>query len=398
VNLLTICVAYLRARALTNGLNVLLLALGFGTIIVLLLFTEQVAQRLTRDAAGIDLVVGAKGSPLQLILSTVYHLDIPTGAIPVVDARRVASNPMIAGAIPVALGDTYRGYRIVGTTKDYATNYGAMLARGRDWIAPMEVVIGADVAARTKADLGTRFAGAHGLVENGEEHVSTPYSVVGVLQPTGTVLDRLVLTPVESVWAVHEHRRGDHDEEQDDRDRQITALLLKYRSPLAAASLPREINRTSALQAASPAFESARLLNLLGVGTDALRAFAGVLILGAALSVFVALYNSLKDRRYDLAIMRTLGSSRLKLLLIVLLEGMVVALVGAVMGVFLGHAAMEALARWFAHGGQTGATGWIWLTQEWWILGLALVVGCVAALLPAWLAYRTDIAQILARG
>ena len=102
---------------------------------------------------------------------------------------------------------------------------------------------------------------------------------------------------------MHDHRRGDYDEDQDDRDRQITALLLKYRSPLAAASLPREINRSSALQAASPAFESARLLNLVGVGTDALRAFAGVLIFSAALSVFVALYNSLKDRRYDLAIM-----------------------------------------------------------------------------------------------
>ena len=197
--------AYLRARPLSSALNLLLLALGTATITVLLLTTEQLENRMTRDARGIDLVVGAKGSPMQLVLSAVFHLDAPTGNIPLADANALAKNRMVKQAIPLALGDSYKGFRIVGSNHDYPTLYGARVADGRLWSAPMEATLGAEVAARTKLAAGAKFAGAHGLGEGGDEHEKEPYQVVGVLAPTGTVLDRLVLTSVESVWEVHEH-------------------------------------------------------------------------------------------------------------------------------------------------------------------------------------------------
>ncbi len=149
-------------------------------------------------------MVGAKGSPLQLILSTVFHADVPTGNIDLAQAQAIARNPMIASAIPLALGDSYRGHRIVGTETSYLDLYGAKLAQGALFADEMEAVVGAEVARRHGLAVGASLTGAHGLAAAGPAHEAHPYRVVGILAPSGTVVDRLVLTSVESVWHVHE--------------------------------------------------------------------------------------------------------------------------------------------------------------------------------------------------
>ena len=384
--------AYLRARPLASALNLLLLALGVATITVLMLATEQLERRMGSDARGIDLVAGAKGSPMQLVLSAVFHLDAPTGNIPLAAADALAKNRMVKKAIPLALGDSYKGFRIVGSNHEYPVHYGARVAAGRLWSAPMEATLGAEVAARTKLATGAKFAGAHGLGEGGDEHEKEPYQVVGVLAPTGTVLDRLVLTSVESVWEVHEHGAAAS------APKEITALLIQYASPLAAATLPRMVNTTSALQAASPAYESARLFRMIGVGVDVLRAFGVILMLAAGLSVFIALLNALEERRYDLAIMRMLGATPARLMGLMLLEGCVLALAGGLAGIALGHLLTEALGAVLRQAQQAEVTGWMWSSSEWWLLAATLGVGVLAALIPAWLAYRSDVAPVLAEG
>ena len=148
-------------------------------------------------------MVGAKGSPLQLILSSVYQADFPTGNIPLAEAERWRRHPLVESAIPLALGDNLAGFRIVGTEHAYAEHYGASLAAGRLWQAPFEATIGARVAADTGLAAGDRFVGSHGLAGGGAEHGAHAYTVVGVLAPSASVLDRLVLTPIESVWEVH---------------------------------------------------------------------------------------------------------------------------------------------------------------------------------------------------
>ena len=160
--------------------------------------------------------------------------------------------------------------------------------------------------------------------------------------------------------------------------------------------LPRFVNVQTEMQAASPAFESARLFNLLGVGFDVVRAFAAILIVSAAISVFVALYNALRERRYDLAIMRTLGSSRRKLMGLMIAEGVLLALLGALIGIVLGHLLAEALGMLLRARQQVEVTGWYWLNAELWLLALGIGVGLIAALIPALFAYRTDIARTLA--
>ena len=391
MNLPAISFAYLRARPLATALNLLLLALGIATITLLLLATAQLEERMSTDARGIDLVAGAKGSPMQLVLSAVYHLDAPTGNIPLADAQALSRSPAVKKAIPLALGDSYRGHRIVGTNHDYPAHYGAQLAAGRLWSAPMEVVLGAEVAAESGLAVGSTFAGAHGLSSGGDLHEQELFKVVGVLAAGGSVLDRLVLTSVESVWEVHEHGGAAERKE-------ITALLIQYATPLAAATMPRQVNASASLQAASPAYESARLFRMIGVGADVLRAFGLVLVLVAGLSVFIALLNALEDRRYDLAVMRMLGASRAKLMGLMLIEGAALSALGGIAGIALGHLFAEALGAALKAAQQTTVTGWAWQPREWWLLALAVGVGIAAALLPAWRAYRTDVAPVLAEG
>ncbi|HXG28731.1 MAG TPA: ABC transporter permease [Nevskiales bacterium] len=404
---LALSLAYLRAQPLVSLLTVLLLAAGVATLTLLLLAGQQLHSRLLRDAQGWDLVVGAKGSPLQLVLAAVYHLDAPTGNIPLDAAEAWARHPLVADAIPLALGDSYRGFRIVGTRPEYAAHYQARLAQGRGWRQPMEAVLGATVAQRSGLGVGDTLVGAHGLTATGADHAHAPYRVVGVFAPTHSVIDRLVLTGVESVWQLHApataatqdaHAQHAHAEaHESSASREITALLLRYKTPRAAATLPRQINAASALQAASPAVEVTRLFRLLGLGFDVLRGFAVLLLVGALLGLFMALSQALAQRRYDLALLRTLGASPGWLFGQICLQALLLAAAGWVLGIGLGHAAAEWVGRQLS-AGQLALTGLLWAPGESVLALCVMVTALAAALPPAWRAYRTDIAAVLARG
>lgn len=397
MNTTRLLLAYLRARPLGTALTVLLVALGMATVVAITLVTRQAEAKLARDAAGIDLVVGGKASGLQLVLAGVYHLDVPPGNIPLAALAELRANRMVGQALPLALGDSFRGFRIVGTEPAFADLYGARLARGAMFADTMQAVIGAKVAADTGLDLGGRFAGSHGLAPGGPEHGDAVYSVSGVLAPTGTVLDRLILTPVQSVWFVHEGEPADEAEREVlEAERELTMILVRYASPLAAATLPRAINASDRLQAASPAFESARLFQLVGFGIDGLKAFGAVLLAVAALSVFVALSQALADRRRELALMRLLGASPAHLAGLLLGEGLLVTALGVVLGLALGHAAVSVAGHWMAPRGEFGLTGRDFDTMEPVYAGLALLLGALAAAIPAWRAARTPLASALA--
>jgi putative ABC transport system permease protein len=394
VSIVRLAWSYLAARPLLTVLHVMMLAIGVGTMVMLLLFTAQTEQRLERDAKPVDLVVGAKGSPLQLIMSAVLHVDVPTGNIPLDGAKKLAANPMIASSTPISLGDSYRGFRIVGTDASFLALYGARIAAGVEIAQPMEAVAGSEVARRASLAPGTEFAGSHGLAASGgSTHAAHPYKVVGVLAPTGTVIDRLVVTSLESVWEVHEQHHADGKE--DDKD--ITALLVRYRTPLAAATLPRIVNSTTMMQAASPAYETARLMNLVGVGIDALRIFAVVLMATAAFSMFAALMSALQERRYDLALLRTLGARPATLFALLAAEGVTLVVVGAILGLVLGHAATEAVGIWIARSNPWSMTGLAWDPAEAWVVMAVLAAGALTCLLPAFQAYRRDPAILLKR-
>jgi putative ABC transport system permease protein len=405
MNLISLAYASLRQRRITCLLLVLLMSLGVATIAIMLHFGERVSQRLSADAQGIDLVVGAKGSPLQLILSSVYHLDVPTGNIPEKSIRDLRRMPQVRQVVPLALGDNFRGFRIVGTEPALLELYRAKLASGRLWQQPMEAVIGAEVARAANLSLGSTFAGSHGLSEGGDVHGDQLYKVVGIAAPTGGVADRLVLTPLESVWQVHgDHHHDEHKHKHDHHHEdkgikpsdEVTALLVTYRSKAAALQLPRQINRDSALQAASPAFETARLLSLIGVGVDTLKFFGVLLVAISLIGMLVALLQSVMQRRYEMALMRALGARRRTLAALVLIETALLLLAALALGFALSRLAMLWMPQLSPQLAAMGAWPLAPMASELLVAGGLGVAGLVIALMPAMLLYRSDVSRLLA--
>ena len=394
MNLARISLFYLWKRRLATALNVALLSFGVAAVTLLVLTSAQVEERIARDTRGIDLVIGAKGSPTQIVLSSVYEFDVPTGSIAWSAAEALSKHAAVGKAIPIVLGDNYRGFRIVGTTADYVTHYGAPLSQGRLWRAPFEAVLGADVAARMRPALGSSLVAAHGFSSSGaENHAGTPYKIVGVLGHTGTILDRLVLTDMASYWALHAGPQNPgpaapSGEPAPDEGRTVTALLIQYASAQAAADIAW----------ASPAFETARLLGVVSIGIDLIRGFAFLLMLSAALSIFIALYNGINERRYDLAVMRALGATRERIMTLLLFEGMLLSFAGAVIGLALGHLFTSALGFALRQAQHVSVSGLVWYPAELWVVALAVLVGIAMALIPAWRAHEIDIAATLARG
>jgi putative ABC transport system permease protein len=388
---------YLWSRPLGAALNVLLLSLGLASITFLLLVGAQLSKAFDRDLAGIDVVVGAKGSPMQLILSGVLHIDVPPGNVPLKAVKELAKNPLVAQIIPISLGDNFAGYRIVGTSHAYMDHYGATLVQGRAWDAPMQVVLGATTARKLGLQLGQSFVGSHGLGAGGHTHGDNPYTVVGILAPSGSVLDRLILTDTASVWKVHEDYTAVDDEDRQimEEEREITMALVQYKTPMAALSFPRYVNTNTEMQAAAPALEISRLLHMLGLGTDVLRAFAGVLLLTAGLSVFIALWSAVRERRADLALLRMLGAPPRKVAALLLSEALWLGLVASVLGLLLGQACTAALAWLLQLDNSLLIGGVVWPVELWVVPALALTVSLVSALLPAIGAYRVSVLELL---
>jgi putative ABC transport system permease protein len=388
---------YLWARPLSAALNVLLLSLGLASITFLLLVGHQLSTAFDRDLAGIDVVVGAKGSPMQLILSGVLHIDVPPGNVPLAAVRALEKNPLVARIIPISLGDNFQGYRIVGTSHDYISHYQATLAQGALWTAPMQVVLGATTARKLGAALGNTFVGAHGLGAGGHTHGDSTYTVVGILAPSGSVLDRLILTDTASVWKVHEDYTAVDAEDRKimEEEREITMALVQYKTPMAALTFPRYVNTSTEMQAAAPALEISRLLNMLGLGTDVLRAFAGVLLLTAGLSVFIALWSAVRERRSDLALLRMLGAPPAKVAALLLCEALWLGLLAAVLGLVLGQGFAAALGWFLQLDNSLLIGGMVWPPELAVVPALALGVSLGAALLPAVGAYRVSVLELL---
>lgn len=417
-------------------LSLILFALGVGLVSLIMLLNKQVDQQFSRNLEGIDMVIGAKGSPLQLVLSSIYHIDAPTGNISIADAKAFLrpEHPLITKAIPLSLGDSYQGFRIVGTTPDILEHYEATFAEGQIWQHSLDVVIGSRIAEKEGLQIGDEFYSTHGLDINEDlEHDDAgAFRVVGILQKSSTVIDQLILTAPESIWDVHDHDAApaaateepqgeeavhDHDHDHaeeghhhaaealDDTplhektDKDITAILVRFNGRNARTlNMPRMINENTNLMAANPSYEISKLFDQLGLGEQILR-WLGYIIIGVSfLSIFIALFNSLRERKYELAIMRTLGASPDKLFSLIIFEGLILAVLGYIVGMLASHIGLSVIGRVVKSADRYGFTGWTFMQEELWLLIGAIGVGLLAAIIPAWQARQTDIHETLAEG
>ncbi|MGH1336360.1 MAG: FtsX-like permease family protein [Aureispira sp.] len=470
MNLLKLSWSYLKAKPFATLLSTILVALGVSLTSILFLLNDQFQDRLYKNIEGIDLVVGAKGSPLQMILSSVYHIDAPTGNIPLKESFVVTKNPYVEKAIPLALGDSYNGFRIVGTDSQYVDHFKAKVAQGRRVQRDLEVVVGDRAARQLGLELGHTFFGSHGLVKDGGHiHKTYAYEVVGILEPTNLVLDQLLITTVPTVWRMHEdhghdhgaeehdhgedahnheehdrdHAGDDHSHDHDDHDheghdhghdhsghnhakhddshrhknpvnlppvskegKEVTAYLVQYKkdgsgetSMRAIVEAPMIIDENSKTMGyAKPAIELQRLLEMTGVGMDFLRALALIIILISAFSMFISLYSSLKERRYEMALMRVQGARPTQLFTMIIVEGILVALVGFLIGITISHLGMEIMAAQLEETYKYTFTGWTFLLEETFLFLGTVLIGFLAAVLPAIQAYRVDISATLSEG
>ncbi|CAN7571080.1 ABC transporter permease [Caulobacter sp. LjRoot300] len=408
MTLLKLMLAFVRQKPLTWAFHALTLALGVAVVTAVLDLGQGLDSRFTRDLADINLVVGAKGAPMQLILSSIYQIEAPTGNIPLETAQALSRNMMVRRAVPISLGDNVGGLRIVGTSPAYGSIYGASLALGGWWGRPMEAVLGAEAGKRLGLRIGDTFVGDHGLSPGGETHKGSPYRVVGILRPTGAVIDRLVLTDIASVWKVHERENAEHaqalaagqavdptDVDRSPSGREVTAVLVTYRSAMGALMLPRLLQAQPNLQTAAPAIETARLNQMLGTGAGVLSGFGAGLLALSALGFFVALFSAVSQRRRELALLRALGGGRGLLFGLVCLEALALGLIGGLAGWGLGRAAAAfAAARAAADGGLAIALPSPGLGDAALLAG-ALQLSVVAGLVPAIVAGRVQPAQTL---
>lgn len=418
-------------KPLNTILSIILLTSSVAIITVLVLLEKQFEEKFNSNIDGVDLVLGAQGSPLQLILSSVYQVDAPTGNISYDSAKVWMQHPFIKKAIPLAFGDNYKGYKILGTTPDYLEKYGAKISKGKIFEKNFEVVVGGEIAQKLNLKVGDEFFGSHGDAAEGEVHDLYSYKIVGIAETTGRVVDNLILCTIPSVWQMHgnheeeelhnpehgeeghihedgdEHFQHEHDHDEhaheekettlDEKGMEITAVLLQFRNKMGIVTWPRIIAQNTKMQAVSPAIEVNRLVSMFGIGIDALRYLAYGIMLISGISIFIALFNTLKERKNEFALLRVNGAKRYQLLTLVMIESLLLCVVGFIFGTILGRVALMFISTSAEKDFKFSFNPYEFIWEKEGVLFLLTIfVGILAALIPAIKAYQLNISKTLA--
>ena len=420
MNIFKLSIKNIISKPLSSLLSLALLVFGIGIISLLLQLNSLIKTQMDNNLKGIDMVVGAKGSPLQLILSAVYHIDSPTGNISVEDAKKIKNNRMVGSSIDLLYGDNYKGYRIVGTDDEFLDLYDAKIKDGRKWEDPFEVVVGSKIHSKFGLKLDDELMSSHGLRETGEAHEDQLFKVVGLLEPSNSVIDQLIVTSPESIWdlhAEHDHSGEEHDDEHDHEhddehddehdhehddehdhehdDEEITAMLIKFQNPMNIIQFPRQINEETNLQAAVPSYEISRLFKLFGFGIETLTYLAYLIIIVSAFSLFINLFNSMRDRKYEMALIRTLGSSRRQLSFMIIFESLILTTVGFLLGLLVSRLGVMFVSSLMEESLNYNLNSFGILNEELWLLILSIFIGLISSIIPALQVYNLNISEVL---
>jgi putative ABC transport system permease protein len=393
MTVLGVALRYLRGRRVATTLSAVSIALGVGLVLASFLLTRGIEKAFVEGATDYSLIVGAKGSPTQLVLAVVFRMDTPTPNILRATYDRLASDDRVEIAVPVALGDAYQGFRYVATNPAYFTAFpwrrksfsvtqGRFFRPDRPEEPGYEVVLGAEAARRTGLRLGDRFF-------EGEEMAEFPLTVVGILGPTRSADDRAIFLSLPSFWGMNEVARKM-------QMKPLTAVLVRPKRMSDLPALHRQLNVSQETQAVFPSGVLLGIFNLLGLAEEVLTLILAIVAIVVGLYIFVSMYSATLERRREIATMRALGARRATILAIVLLESCIITLAGGCAGMLVGHAIAYVGAQLLAvRAGVVADPFALGVAQPLVVAGV-VVLGALAGLLPALTAYRMDVEANLA--
>lgn len=399
----------LQQHRLAGSITALSIGLATALILTVSSLQFQAVKVFSSQTGGFDAVLGARGSSLQLVLCTLYHLESSPGNLAWDKYLAIRQDPMVEQAVPIALGDNYLGFRIVGTLSEYFSAWGSGLAfrQGTGFQRESEAVIGSWVAQQTGLQLGDRFHPYHGLnYDAGAQHPEE-YQVVGILSPTNTPQDRVLLIPLEGVYRMSGHvLRGlgkDYTpvpgEPIPESARELSGVLIKLKSPQAGMQLDQIINKQG--KSATLAWPIARIVADLFSRLDwcvrLMRWTTMLILVVAAASVTASLCNTLQERRKEFAILRALGANRLFLAGVVSLESLQITLAGTLLGLGLHFGFIWVLTTWLRSKTGIQFDPWAWHPGLVAVPTGSLLLGLLSGLLPTWMVYRGSLAPDLGR-
>jgi putative ABC transport system permease protein len=413
--LLSLAYRSLKNRKLTSILTLLSLALSVSLWIGIEHIRLGARESFSNTISQTDLIVGARGGSLQLLLYTVFHMGSPTANVSYESYEKVKNQPAVLWTIPISLGDSHRGYRVVGTNEDFYRQYRYRQDRriefeqGRAPADVFDVALGSEVAQRLGYRTGQRIVVTHGITSSQGilDHDDKPFTVVGILRPTRTPVDRSLYVTLEGIEAMHiDWKQGapplkgqavpaGQIKKEEIKIEQITAFFLRTKARVQTLALQRQINTfpEEPLMAVIPGVALSELWNGISYGEQVLKVVALFVVIVGLVGMLMALYTSLNERRREIAILRAVGVGPLKVMFLLVLESGLLALVGSLLGIALVYGLVVVLQPLVE--GQFGLhlpVKPLTATENLYVVGV-VIAGLVVGLIPAWKAYRNALSD-----
>lgn len=399
----------LKQRSLSSLLTIFSIMLGVALVISIVLLRQESEEAFNQTATGYELIIGPKGSSLQLTLNTVYQIGVPIQNMPLSVYELLKNDKRVKLAIPYVLGDNFKNFRLIGTVPEiitefeYKKGFKYKISQGEIFENDLEAVIGSETSERTGLKVGDTFNGSHGVdsYEGAESHDEFRFKVTGILEKTFTPVDHVIFVTMNSIWKIHHHETENGMDTSDSlkSENTVTSVLLKLKNPVYFDLVRRQINdnRYEGInaQAVLPVFEIKQLFDIIGNINSILLVIAYLVIFVAAISILVSLYNSMNERKRDIAIMRSLGATKFTILKIIVMEGALISFTGAMSGVLLGHFVIYIMRNKISDLAGINISGTAFNIFELYILAGTIILGTFVSVIPALKAYNTDVAKNL---
>lgn len=412
MSLWAIVLRSLRQHWLSSLLAVISIALGVSLLVGVFSLREQTYRNFTRVGLGVDAILGPKGSPLQVVLNGLYHLEDMPGKVKWPYYKAVAGHPLVTQAIPFCVGHSYGGFRVNAIDGTFLSEFEYENGRkfsfsssdggsGRPFSAPMEAVAGAEAARELGISLRNQFNPVCGVNEDDPVHVNEFITFVGIMAPTGTPYDRAVYIPLLTFYGLEGHPEETVRMSEIEEYREVSGAYLRIKRIREGVIHPGiqdlkfEINQGTEAQFVVPNEVLPRLFKIIGWVDRVLAAIAALVTVMAAAFLFVSLYNTLQQRRRDIALLRSLGAHRRTVFGLVLAEALMITLVASVIGIAMGHVIVSIGAHFIKVETGVRLSGLYCSRAEAWILPAGLLLGALTGLVPAIQAYSVNVARNL---